>query len=399
MWMGGVPPLGYDVKERRLVVNLAEAKAVRNIYERYLELGCVRRLSRELETRGMVSKVRISKQGIKSGGCRFSRGALYELLANPIYVGEIRHKQERHPGHHEPILPRELWEKVQRRLNQNAARGRGTSSSSIASPLAGKVFDADGQPLYVQGATKGKRRYRYYVSKCLVNGSGGGNRKGWRLSAPELERAVAIAARHVLSDNAGLLEALEKSGIDSPDVRATLESASSLFLRLEKQANAAECMSEVISRAELRNDGISLTLRIGVSCTRAGVRTTNVLSLSRFVPLKMRRRGVETRIIIAAGNDLPRKVDPALLKAVARARAWFEELASGRVHSLADIARREHITRRYVERLSRLAFVAPRIVEAICQGRQPAELSTEGLLNRIDLPLVWSEQLSALALS
>jgi hypothetical protein len=288
---------------------------------------------------------------------------------------------------------------VQQRLDENAARGRGTSNGSIASPLSGKLFDADGQPLYVQGATKGRRRYRYYVSKCLVNGSARDNRKGWRLSAPELERALSIAARHVLSDRAGLLEVLERSGIDSPDVRATLESVSGLFLRLEKEAAAAECIGEVISRAELRADGISLTLRIEVPCTRAGVRTTSTLNLPRFVPLKMRRRGVETRIIIAAGSDLPRKVDPALLKAVARARAWFEELASGRVHSLADIARRENITRRYVERLSRLAFTAPGIVEAIGRGQQPAELSAETLLNRIDLPLLWSEQLSVLALS
>ena len=116
---------------------------------------------------------------------------------------------------------------------------------------------------------------------------------------------------------------------------------------------------------------------------------------SRFVPLRMKRRGVETRIII---NDLPHKVDPALLKAVARSSEWFEELASGRVHSLADIARRENITRRYVERLSRLAFVAPTIVEAICQGRQPADLSTETLLNRIDLPLEWPAQLKAIGI-
>ncbi len=145
---------------------------------------------------------------------------MYELLANPIYIGEIRHKQERHPGQHEAILSKELWERVQQWLNQNAARGRGTSNRSITSPLAGKLFDADGQPLYVQGATKGRRRYRYYVSKCLVNGSAIDNGKGWRLSAPELERAVAIAARHILSDRAGLLEALEKSGIDSPDLES-----------------------------------------------------------------------------------------------------------------------------------------------------------------------------------
>src|SRR5271170_5938626 len=261
MWMGGVPPLGYDVRERRLVVNPAEAKTVRYIYKRYLELGCVRQLRKELAKRGIGSKVRVSQKGIKSGGCRFSRGALYELLANPIYIGEIRHKQERHPGQHEPILPRELWERVQRRLNDNAARARRSSNGSIASPLAGKLFDADGQPLYVQGATKGRRRYRYYVSKCLVNGSASGNGKGWRLAAPEIERAVAIAARHILSDRAGLLEALEKSGIDSPDLRAILESTSNLLRQLQIEAEATACLVEVIDRAELSDDGISVKLR------------------------------------------------------------------------------------------------------------------------------------------
>jgi len=107
---------------------------------------------------------------------------------------------------------------------------------------------------------------------------------------------------------------------------------------------------------------------------------------------------VETRIVIAAGNEPPRRVDPALLKAVARARAWFDELASGRVRSLAEVARNEGIAKRYVERLSRLAFVAPAIVEAICHGQQPAELSTQTLLNRIDLPLEWPAQRDVLGI-
>ena len=298
MWMGGVPPLGYDVRERRLVINPAEAETVRHIYERYLELGCVRQLSKDLDRRGIVSKVRISQKGIRSGGCRFSRGALYELLANPIYIGEIRHKQERHPGQHEAILSRELWERVQQRLNGNAARGRGSSNRSISSPLAGKLFDADGQPLYVQGATKGRRRYRYYVSKCLVNGSASDNGKGWRLSAPEIERAVTIAARHILSDRAGLLEALEKSEIDSPDVRATSNRSSNLLRPIADRSRRRACLVEVIDRAELRDDGISITLRIQVPCSRAGVRTSSIFNLSRFMPLKMKRRGVETRIIM-----------------------------------------------------------------------------------------------------
>ena len=398
MWMGGVAPLGYDVRERRLVINPAEAGTVRYIYGRYLELGCVRQLSRELAERGIVSKVRISKKGIESGGCRFSRGALYELLSNPIHIGEIRHKQERYPGQHEAIVPRELWEEVQQRLRTNAARGRQSATSAIASPLAGKIFDADGEPLYAQGAVKAGRRYRYYVSRRLVNGSAREDRKGWRLAAPELERAVAIAAQQILSDRAGMLGVLERSQLQSPDLRGTLDATSAWCRRLQNEAEATACMAELIDRIELHDDGIRVALKIQVPCSHAGVRTSSVLGLSRFVPLTMKRRGVETRIVIAAGNEPPRKVDPALLKAVARARAWFDELASGRVRSLAEVARKEGILKRYVERLSRLAFVAPAIVEAICQGQQPAELSTQTLLNRIDLPLEWPAQRDALGI-
>lgn len=207
---------------------------------------------------------------------------------------------------------------------------------------------------------------------------------------------MAIAGWQILNDRAALLEALDKSEIELPDLRAALESTSDLSRRLENEPPAT-CLVEIVDLVELRDDGILVTLRIEVPRSRAGVRTS-ILTLSRFVPLRMKRRGVETRIIICGGADLPRKVDPALLKAVARSRVWFEELASGRARSLAAVARAEGIAKRYVERLSRLAFVAPAIVEAIGQRRQPAELNAETLLNRIDLPLDWSAQLKTLSI-
>ena len=122
IWMGGTIPLGYDVCERRLVINETEADLVRQLYQRYLELGSVRLLKTELDQRGVLSKARRSCTGTKSGGKSFSRGALYELLSNPIYIGELRHKRERHPGQHEPILERATWEQVQQRLRGGARR-------------------------------------------------------------------------------------------------------------------------------------------------------------------------------------------------------------------------------------------------------------------------------------
>jgi hypothetical protein len=191
---------------------------------------------------------------------------------------------------------------------------------------------------------------------------------------------------------------LERSGLQSPDISAAIESTFALSRRLENEADSKDSMVELVDRIELCDDGLRVTLRIRVPCSRAGVQTSSILCLSRFVPLKMKRRGVETRIIIAAGNEPPRKVDSALLKAIARARVWFDELASGRMRSLAEIARNEGIAKRYVERLSRLAFVTPAIVEAICQSQQPAELNAETLLNRIDLPLEWPAQRNALGI-
>jgi site-specific DNA recombinase len=173
-------PLGYDVRDRQLVVNREEAETVKKIYENYLELGSVGLLKRGLDEPGIVSKTRVSKKGNRSGGRCFSRGALYELLSNPIYIGEIRHSKERHPGQHEPIVDRELWEKVQKHLLDYATQRRQRPTEAPPSPLAGKLFDENGKPLYAQGAAKGQRRSGYYVSRQLVSRSAKQPSRGWR---------------------------------------------------------------------------------------------------------------------------------------------------------------------------------------------------------------------------
>jgi len=170
MWMGGLVPLGYDVNERRLAINQSEAQSVREIFRRYLELGSVRLLMEDLNRRSIRSKVRVAKNGRKSGGNPFFRGALYVLLSNPIYIGEIRHKGVRHPGLHESIVDRELWDKTQLLLRSQAVRGASRATKSAASPLTRKLFDESGQSLTPSHAMKGERRYRYYVSRNLIKG-------------------------------------------------------------------------------------------------------------------------------------------------------------------------------------------------------------------------------------
>ncbi|MDO8432458.1 MAG: recombinase family protein [Candidatus Binatus sp.] len=399
MWMGGTVPIGYDVRDRHLVINRAEAATVKRIYERYLELGSVRLLKQDLDHRGVSSKIRVSMKGNKSGGRSFSRGALYELLANPIYIGEIRHKRERHLGLHGAILERELWERVQQQLREQAAQRSQRPIRAGSSPLAGKLFEQTGEPLYVQYTVKGARRYRYYVSKGLITGSAKDAQRGWRLSATEIERAVAIAARAILDDRVGLLEALEKSGIESPDVRAMLEAAADYGRRLIASIDVAACLTDLVERVELLEQGIRVSIKLSVpSVGQLEVPIASAIHLSRLLPLRMKRRGVETRLILEGCEDAPRTVDPALLKAIARATQWFEELAAGQVSSLAEVARRDGLPKRYVERLTKLAFLAPRIVDAVVEGRAAAGLSLQMLMDgRFELSPEWKEQLRQLA--
>jgi DNA invertase Pin-like site-specific DNA recombinase len=137
LWMGGVVPLGYDLRERRLVINPAEAEVVRQIFERYLKLGSVRLLKEELDRGGMMSKSR--GNGVRRRGYSFSRGALYVVLSNPLYIGEVRHQGLRHPGQHKPIIERELWEKVQRQLHEHTVRRRLQVVKVEPSPLAALI--------------------------------------------------------------------------------------------------------------------------------------------------------------------------------------------------------------------------------------------------------------------
>jgi site-specific DNA recombinase len=171
MWMGGVTPLGYAVQSRKLIVVPAEAKTVRLIYQRYLELGSVRLLKHDLDQRGIRSKVRTHQDGTRAGGRPFSRGALYALLANPIYIGEISHKGARYPGQHDPILDRAVWDAVQHRLREQGPKQRKHTGKVTSSLLMGKLFDEQGTRLSPNHAIKNGRRYRYYVSRTLLTGT------------------------------------------------------------------------------------------------------------------------------------------------------------------------------------------------------------------------------------
>ena len=204
MWMGGYPSLGYDVKERKLVVNEAEAETVRYIFRRYQELRSVRLLKEHLDAAGILSKRRHLH-----GGKPIARGALYLLLQNRIYRGEIVHKDQVYPGEHDSIVDEDLWHGVQATLEKNRVdrdTGRGTRQLSL---FAGLIYDAQGEPMTPSHAAKRGVRYRYYVSKSLVTGNASATKNGQRIPAANIEGLVTGRMRAWLADPVAVLNAVQ----------------------------------------------------------------------------------------------------------------------------------------------------------------------------------------------
>jgi site-specific DNA recombinase len=376
MWMGGFIPLGYDLENRQLLINVKEAKTIQHIYSRYLELGCVRLLKEDLDRQGIHSKVRGHK-----GGCSFSRGTLYRILSNPIYIGQIRHKGTCHPGQHEAIIDHELWEQVQKLMASNSAEHKSSSCNTVSSPLTNKLFDVSGERLVSVHVNKKGRRYRYYISQSLRADPKNASSSSWRLPGQEIEQTITHAVLDIISDEVAITVALQESSI------ATQHISSALLTAKKIKPDAADLIDRFIQRIELQQDGIRLTLSLA---TLLPEMDSHAVTIVRDIPMQMKRRGVEMRLIV--GGAGPAKVDQVLLKTIVRAHKWFNDLVSGRVHNMAEIASKEGIDKSYVSRVMTLAFLAPDITESIIEGRQPADLSAEKLIRRMDLPLDWRQQ-------
>jgi hypothetical protein len=181
------------LKERRLVINKGEADQVREIFRLYLEIGCVRQLKHQLDTSGIASKVRISRTGRKSGGAAYSRGALYKILNNRIYLGEIPHKENSYAGEHAAIIDPRLWEQVHAKLAENAHARRHGTNASAPSLLRGLLFDEQGNRFTPSHAVKDGRRYRYHVSQHVMKGGSGGSDEPHRIPARDIENPLVVS--------------------------------------------------------------------------------------------------------------------------------------------------------------------------------------------------------------
>ncbi len=422
MWMGGQPALGYDVKERKLVVNEAEAVTVRSIFQRYLELGSVRELKASLDAEEVVSKRRTAADGSPYGGALFSRGALYQMLQNRVYRGEIVHKGAAYPGEHPPIVDEGLWDLVQQKLEANGVERSIKREAGQRQLLTGALLDAQGEPMTPTRAVKKGVRYRYYVSRRLIVGRRGdgenGRNSGQRLPARDLERLVVQRLRSFFADPNAIFEALPPDRRDAPSRKRALHAAQEIVRAIDTgwETNAQEMISSLIARAQVHADRIEVELHTGqvIEALLPGdVRIVDAPAdafpdarlepdadgvsprLRLTVPAALKRTGKEMRFVVK-GADENATPDPSLVRLLIRAHALSRRLASNPGSTLGDVGAQEAMGAPYAARLMRLNYLAPDIVVAILGGRQPAGLTAAQLMADTRLPLEWSAQRAAL---
>lgn len=403
MWMGGNVPLGYDVKDRKLIVNEAEAETVRMIFRRYEALGSVRVLGHELDRLGIVSKRREGENGIVSGGNRLSRGALYTLLQNHLYRGEIAHQGNIYPGQHEAIIDLELWQRAQETLSGN--RQARTLGETAAEPslLAGLIVDSDGQGMTPTHAVKKGRRYRYYVSTSLVTGTRSDHFKGWRIPAGDIEALVLERLRAFFASGLEVGEALSCFELDGSTLRSALAAAKQFaetWTDLPPN-KMRELMRSVVQTIEIQDEKIVVSLKrkdvasvlLGNAVSASVIRRSDTFELC--IEAKLRRVGKGIRLVV--GGGIAEKPNGQMAALMRDAHATRVALMTGRDATLDSMAQRLGIKRDSLSVHMRLTYLAPDIVRALLSGRYPPELTPARLVSLCkDMPHDWQLQRATL---
>lgn len=374
MWMGGMVPLGYDAVQtgakRRLAINTQEALIITGLFELYNQYTCLRRVEEAATHNGWRSKRHCFASGKTRGGGVLTRGAIHKILTNPIYIGQIRHRDQTYSGQHDAIIDMALWEHVQTKLQATSQKRRGSPDcSNSPAPLKGKLFDETGDMLTPTHTRKTGRILRYYISNRLIKAK---DPSGWRLPAKQLETALAGAL---------------SSHLTGPKFRAALaEQTGHMETGLHTQSQFAEQdtsnILRLIARADLSQDKISVTLEPEQFTTSI---PDDLLSLQ--LPLRIRRRGQEQKLIF--GDNVPTP-DPNLAKTLADAHHWLKQIKSGT--PLAQIAGAEGKPQSYIRKRLKLALLSPRIQSAILKGSAPTHWTQTLFIKSTKTPADWSEQ-------
>ncbi|WP_265045200.1 MULTISPECIES: recombinase family protein [unclassified Wolbachia] len=338
LWMGGTLPLGYDVKDKELIINEKEAKTVKHIFERYLELKSMAELARELNREGYRTKRFEAKS---DGGEIFKKATVRRIITNPIYMGKIRHYEKQYEGKHEAIIEEKKWQKAQELIKNQPYQGKKYEEALLKGIIKCKSCDVNMTLTY---AKKENKRYRYYICNNHLRGKdcGSVNRT---VVAGEVEKEVMKRAEHLYKN-----------------WQEKAEEWKNLSFREQKEA-----VKKLIKGVMVREDGI------GVSSE----------SEEKFIPMK--KKGNKCTVVEPEG-----KTNNALLKAVVRAHLWKRQLEEGKYESVKELSAKINIGTRRIQQILRLNYLAPKIKEDVVNGRQPRSLKLADLR---EIPMLWSEQL------
>jgi DNA invertase Pin-like site-specific DNA recombinase len=366
LWVGGPLPLGYAMDNGKVAVVPKEAERVRYIFGRYLELGSVHALMRDLKERNVVSKQRLLKSGKIRGGVAFGKGSLFYLLRNRFYVGEVDYKGQIYPGEQPPILDRDLFDRVQTTLAKQWTH-RTRTRTSFNHLLTGLIFDDTGHRMAPTHAQKNGRRYSYYISRPLLFGNAATADVGSvsRVPATEIDdqvRKVVLEPRH---------QKLKSTGpIDNAI-------ATSIINRIEVQKN--RLIVQLKQDPDNPTDDDEST--IVIPWTKPPSKRARSILRPTATKLPLRPMKLERRATLVA--------------AIARGRRWRDELIANRTTDAHTIAKREHCSLRHVTMTLSLAFLSPALVKAAVEGRLPRGIGVEQLR---ELPPEWDRQFETLAL-
>lgn len=390
LWMGGAPPMGYkpggELNSRTLVVDEDGAALVRHIFERYLALKNAHAVKTELAREGITTHARLYNTGRQYGGRRFSRGHLYKILTNPVYLGKITHFNKVYDGHHPAIIDMQTWEATQAQLlnnRQGEMKRRSTPSSSV---LTGLVFDGDGHRLMPSHTQKKSKQYRYYVSELLITENRQAAPSGIRLPALELENLVVDQLKLWLQDESGILDAV------SPDAHHAQQFSnlikSHLTLLDQEDRSRYDCIRKLIKQVCIHPDRIEISVMPELLF---GPVSDHPLEIKLTSLAKIERCGMSMRAVI--GTQLAnQKQDQNLISSIKRGRAWADQLTTGSVKSITQLAMKAKLGNQAVINMIHRAFLAPDIVRSILNGTQPTKLTADFLKQHTPLPIDWDEQ-------
>ena len=395
MFMGGNVPLGYVVKDRKLGVSEPEATIVRSIFERFVSIGSATVLARELRAEGVRNK----------RGKLIDKGYLYKLLNNQTYLGLAVHKGTAHPGEHAAIIDQDLWDKVHAILAENIRTRSANTRAQTPALLKGLIFGPTGAAMSPTDTRKDNRLYRYYVSQDVLKRGPDASPVG-RVPAAEIEAAVIDQLRGIFRQPeiiVGTWRAVcaEQDDITEGEAREALTAARSAVGRAVPGRAGADCApaGRTGGRADARRGGAAPAERArrvgagsggqqeGSSMNKRATVSADGETITVHIPLTFTKRGGRKLVVTPDGAEwAPRpRVDNAMVKALARAFRWRKMLEDGVHGTLEDLARAKGVNATYVSRVLRLTLLAPEMVEAILDGRQPPEMGLDDLLEGFSL--------------